>query len=72
MGGQEGTRDGAYGTAGLDFFVSMHAVCIWWVVETYACHLAEKLMAIGDRDDALSVAEIVGGAGEENNVVYWG
>lgn len=39
---------------------------------TYACHLAEKFMAIGDRDDALSVAEVVGGAGEEDNVVYWG
>lgn len=29
-------------------------------------------MAIGDCDDALSVAEVVGGAGEEDNVVCYG
>lgn len=42
------------------------------MIYTYASHLAEKLMTVRDRNDALSIAEVVGGAGEEDNVVYCG
>lgn len=42
------------------------------MIYTYASHLAKKLMAVRDRNDALSIAEVVGGAGEKDNVVYCG